>query len=273
MTWTQSKLHVFDPVGQCIYCGNRDRKLGKEHVVPFGLGGRIILPKASCISEDPKNDPACSDITREIEHHCQRPMLGNLRIRLDMPTRNPEERPDFVHVNVGRGDGDNWHHEKSLEIPIGDFPRALCLPTLAPPRVLTKDTAGDWNGSVWTHIVEEDLHDFHAKYGCWPEVAKVHPLFFFRMIAKIAHAWTSGVEGIQAFRPLLTDLILGKNEAIRDFIGGEPTTLPAEPGRSHSLRTDYYKIDGVDYVGANVRLFSDFGAPEYIVIVGERLSQ
>jgi hypothetical protein len=272
-SWTPSKLHVFDPVCQCVYCGNRERKLGKEHVVPFGLGGRIILPKSSCISPDPKNNPACSDITREIEQQCLRPMLGNLRIRLDMPTRNPDERPDFVQVNAGRGGGVNWQHERSLDIPIGDFPRALALPTLAPPRIITKDRDGDWGGDIWTHIVEKDLDDFHVKYDCWPEVARVHPLFFFRMIAKIAHAWTCGVEGAQNFRPLLTDLILGKTEVIRDFIGGEPTTPPAEPGRSHSLRTDYYRIDGADYVGANVRLFNDFGAPEYIVIVGERLSQ
>lgn len=270
-SWTPSKLHVFDPVGECVYCGNRQRKLGKEHVVPFGLGGRIILPKASCISADPKNEPACSDITREIEQQCLRPMFGNLRIRLDMPSRNPDERPDLVRVNVGHGDGDKWRQEQTLDVPVEDFPRALVLPTLAPPRALTKDTAGDWNGSVWTHVVEEDLDDFHRKYGCWPEVAKVHPLFFLRMIAKIAHAWTCGVEGVKNFRPLLTDLILGKTEVIRDFIGSEPSYPPAEPGRSHGLRTDYYRVNGVDYVGANVRLFSDFGAPEYIVIVGERL--
>jgi hypothetical protein len=34
------------PVGVCIYCGSGDN-LTDEHVLPFGLGGNLVLPKAS----------------------------------------------------------------------------------------------------------------------------------------------------------------------------------------------------------------------------------
>ncbi len=44
-----SPAHVFDPVGRCIYCGRGpDAKLTKEHIIPYGLNGHLILPAASC---------------------------------------------------------------------------------------------------------------------------------------------------------------------------------------------------------------------------------
>jgi hypothetical protein len=271
-SWTPARLHAFKPVGRCIYCGNKDRRLGKEHVIPLGLGGRIILPNSSCIVEDSKDNPSCSDITREIERLCQRDMLGNLRMRLDMPTRNPKQRPDKINIGVGDGDGVAWTHKSTIEIPVLDFPRALFLPVFHPPRIITKDTDPDWLGDTWEYIDRDDLEAFHSKYNIWPELAHMHPLYFCRMIAKIAHAWTVGVEGIDGFEPLLLDFILGKTNVIRDYIGCLPELPPkTEAIRKHALTTDYYRIDDIEYVGSNVRLFSDLGAPEYVVIVGKRL--
>jgi len=37
----------FASQGACIYCGSSD-DLTDEHVVPYGLGGKMILPKSSC---------------------------------------------------------------------------------------------------------------------------------------------------------------------------------------------------------------------------------
>ncbi len=36
-----------DPIGRCIYCGGR-KGLLDEHIIPYGLGGNLVLPEASC---------------------------------------------------------------------------------------------------------------------------------------------------------------------------------------------------------------------------------
>ena len=33
-------------VGQCIYCGSEP--IGEEHIIPQGVGGTLVLGKASC---------------------------------------------------------------------------------------------------------------------------------------------------------------------------------------------------------------------------------
>src|SRR5215213_2744918 len=70
-------------IGECIYCGARryssERvKLGREHVVPRGLGGQWTVLEASC--------KKCEGIiNNEAENICQsRIMLGPLRYRLGL---------------------------------------------------------------------------------------------------------------------------------------------------------------------------------------------
>ena len=62
---TEAQERIYPSVGICIYCGSdtyahgSDRKLGDEHIVPEGLGGRLILKEASC--------KACETITSQAE--------------------------------------------------------------------------------------------------------------------------------------------------------------------------------------------------------------
>ncbi|MBP6077135.1 MAG: hypothetical protein KA520_12490 [Nitrosomonas sp.] len=51
---------MLKPPLKCIYCGNTDEKLTKEHIVPRGLGGTCTIPSASC--------KKCQKITSQLEH-------------------------------------------------------------------------------------------------------------------------------------------------------------------------------------------------------------
>ncbi len=73
-----SEKKVYSAIGRCIYCGAENVTLTDEHIIPFGLGGNWILPKSSC--------KACATITGQFEQFCLRSMLGNTRIRLNLPT-------------------------------------------------------------------------------------------------------------------------------------------------------------------------------------------
>ena len=51
MDISAAKARVFPPVGRCIYCGgDGGGTLTKEHIFPAGLGGGLVLPRASCTS-------------------------------------------------------------------------------------------------------------------------------------------------------------------------------------------------------------------------------
>ena len=82
---------VYSQVGRCIYCHITDDLIG-EHVIPFGLGGRLELPKSSC--------HRCSKITSDFEHTCLRTMYGPLRLLYDLPSRRKKNRPQKLPLKV-----------------------------------------------------------------------------------------------------------------------------------------------------------------------------
>jgi hypothetical protein len=66
--------------GRCIYCGTRDGKLHKEHIVPLSLGGKHVLPDASCLT--------CQKLINEkVEQPLLKGMLAPLRIMHAYPSR------------------------------------------------------------------------------------------------------------------------------------------------------------------------------------------
>jgi HNH endonuclease len=92
-----SAISTYAPVGHCIYCGSDggEQGLGDEHIVPFSLGGVLVLPKASC--------RACEAITSAFERRCAHIMYGSFRIR-ENQTRRPKERPTKLPMCATFGD-------------------------------------------------------------------------------------------------------------------------------------------------------------------------
>jgi hypothetical protein len=97
MTEITAQPRVYPPVGFCIYCGSQGGDLRREHIIPFGLGGNAILPKAGC--------RACEAITGSFEQIALRGMLGKLRMRLGLQTRNKKDRPKALHLELINPDG------------------------------------------------------------------------------------------------------------------------------------------------------------------------
>jgi len=38
---------VYKPLDRCLYCAETEN-LSKEHIIPLGFGGELIVPRASC---------------------------------------------------------------------------------------------------------------------------------------------------------------------------------------------------------------------------------
>lgn len=134
----RSAQRRFDPVGRCIYCGISDRPLGREHIIPYGLDGDLILPRASCGD--------CSASTSRFERNCLRGFLQGPRHLLGVTSRRgtPSDSP-----LLGADGTTPFPFDKApivLFMPVYDLPTVLGGP---PPDQGRK-------GSVWVRPMRFD---------------------------------------------------------------------------------------------------------------------
>lgn len=71
---------------------------------------------------------------------------------------------------------------------------------------------------MWAKIETDAYRKLVKEDGEGIQIARVNPLTFFRMLAKIAHGITAAQVGLCNFTPLLTDLILGNAMDVTDPI-------------------------------------------------------
>ena len=76
----------------------------------------------------------------------------------------------------------------------------------------------------------------------------------------LAHSYSIAEIGFGSFRPLVTDLILGKTDTLSQWVGGEWDIPPATQA-AFELRRHTLSANGKNYLIVNVRLFSFFGTP------------
>ena len=104
------------------------------------------------------------------------------------------------------------------------------------------------------------------------KLGTINILEFSRMLAKIAHSYAIAELGIDAFQPLLLDLILGKTNTSAYLVGGDVSAPPspeAEPVLHHVYLQNCMR-DGVEYILVAIQLFSFMGMPRYHVVVGKK---
>ena len=253
---------VFAAVGACIYCGSTESPLTDEHIIPFGLNGNLILPKASC--------KTCATITGEIERFCLRPMLGDFRSTTGLRTRRKKTRPKTItvrHRDVRRG------VEISEDIRTDNYPRIALGYCFPPPGILYNGHPNaPIEGELMSGVLLSEL-DRIRKPGTELilKLGTFNALTFMRMLAKIGHAWAIATLGRDAFTPLLPDLILGKNNTARWLVGADPKAknLPPNPAAAHDFGLEFMRVPGGTYLLAGIRLFAPVPMPKYHVVVAK----
>ena len=97
---------------------------------------------------------------------------------------------------------------------------------------------------------------------------------FLRFLAKTAHAFAVFEKGLKAFRPLITDLILNRDNDLAQYVGGCPVNPAYEssPANMTELSVGVVK-DGpaAGYTAVYIRLYPLLGTPPHIVVVGRPL--
>ncbi len=267
-------IKVYPPVWFCIYCGSTSAPLGKEHILAYGLGGNLVLPRASC--------QKCAAKTKGFEETVLRKMFGPYRIRFDLPTRHPQQRPDKLSFQVVKRDGT----VSIVSIDAKDHPGAIVFPVYPEPGVLVgrDNNARVDIGGVPT-ILEfprvKALAETHGGKGFNLPIVDFNAMA--RLLGKTAYAYCFAefgghigeFGGVRAgYRPLVLDLIAGDPNCCPTrcvgCVPGNPVAEP-EPGVAHRVTVSDVKAhDGTDYLVVDIRLFALLPSPIYRVAVAER---
>jgi hypothetical protein len=250
----------YRPVGYCIYCGDTNG-LSREHIVPLGLSGIAVLPKASCAS--------CRKVTGAFEGQVlQSPMMRAVRAYRGLRSRSKHaDAPRTQRLKLSRG-GEN----EIVDVPVGEAPKILHFPIFAPPRLLTGESG---SGIKITGIVsvlfgpspEEVLRRLGGQQVDL-ESAGDAPIAFARMLAKIG--WAMAVaEGkhnrLDGASPILPS-IRGHVDDIGRWVGTLTGSIRQYPGLLHRVLIHEDRAKGM--LIAEIQLFADAPTPSYGVILG-----
>ena len=257
----------YAPVGRCIYCGVVEVPLGMkrfhdEHIVPLALNGGLILPEASCRQCE-------RTINKEIESRLLTEEYAQFRAKYGLPTRRKKKRKKAVKLPSIAG---GWINVPATEytapVPIYQFETARIL-SGAPPVP---------NSHAWTMDIllggDEEVR-LQKKYPLWTKAHTVRamPYQFARFVAKVAYGFAVANLGIDCFKPLANDIILGRSDDYFRFIGSEPREPPPSGwpagGQHHFSIVVRLVRDYIGLVVVDVKLFAEAGTPVYHAVVGE----
>ena len=252
---------TYAPIGRCIYCTDTGANgLGDEHIIPFALNGTVVLPKASCHT--------CEGVTSYLDGFISRSVFYQVRSSAGLRTRSklPTEFPVILKFADGT--------EKTIMAPADIHPSTLTLPKFHPPDILSgRRPDGNFRLTPMTWMKESaDFDEFVQNQGAIAaEVATgVKPQQFSRVLAKIAHGFAVAHLGLEGFKPLLLDLIHGRNVTRGpELVGSELETPPASSGRMHELSV----VPHHKFVVVRIRLFASsegggHAVPVYLVVAG-----
>ena len=249
---------LYPPVGRCIYCEATDVPLSKEHIIPFGLDGKLVLLKSSCAK--------CADVTKRFEHTCLRRMFGPLRVRMNFATRRPKDRPTRFSVNRQNRDGTRT----CFSVPAKDYPKFLYLPKFDAPGILTGQPPSTlFRYYTWGVGDGVDFDAFAATYGSTELIPDPFYVYqFFQLLAKIAHSYAVAVYGVDGFRPLLLDIIFGRYATPSYLIGGSIKDQLQKEGIRHYIESSRQPLGNITYLVIAIQLFAEIGGPLYKVVAG-----
>lgn len=116
---------IFKPALRCIYCGKRDVKLSREHILPYSLNGGWIMHEASCAD--------CAKITSKFENTVTRKMYFELRTKENFQTRDKKTRPKQFPITVKKYDGT----KRVVQVDVAKYPTIYPIVHLPSPGILT----------------------------------------------------------------------------------------------------------------------------------------
>lgn len=243
----------------CIYCGKSNILLTDEHIVPFFIGGKNIMRKASCVM--------CANITKKFEQDVARKLWGDARASYNAPTRRKKERVKSFVLKDPKGIG------ADLTVSAEHYPAPMAFYRMSTAGILggtdpTVDLSLKW--TIEMIVDEARLKEFEGKHpGRLTSSFTNEPKSFARMLAKIGHSQAMTALDHGDFTPICLPYILGKKSNVSYVVGGGPTNDPPQPESGYSLRTVQISSNESTLIVVEVRLIANNDTPTYHVVVGK----
>jgi hypothetical protein len=261
---------TYMPVGSCIYCGSKEwsagqyRKLGDEHIIPEGLGGKLLLPEASC--------KVCEEVTSQFEQEWLRSSFYSGRVQKGLGKKK-KRPPRYLPLKIQRNGRTVWE-----SIPIEKYPAIIVTLLFDHPDILSgcEPVEKELSGGVAVGILPtfgQHMNEYLAKgeVSFEPPRGKATSRHLGRMLAKIAHSYAVAELGLDGFKPCLQKIILGTDiRHLAHYVGGTREIPPRSNDVYEIGLTTIQSTGNRPYLMATIRLLSDVqGMPEYWVVVGE----
>lgn len=243
-----------------MYCGSVDG-LTDEHVIPYALGGTLVLAKSSC--------RPCAAKTSLYELKVLRGFMSDARLVARLPSRRKKERPSAKRHSFL--DGHNVR--RSVELPVTESMGLLHLPIFTDCAYISSQPAVKDCLVCGFDTVRfgEDVSERLKGMGAigMEDKASIEVSAFARVLAKIAYGYYVAQRGVfpRAESPALA-LALGECDNVSNWIGSAPPlpTPPAAHGIHALLAMDLQRSDGVTVTVVRVGLFRTSGARSYDVV-------
>ena len=255
-------------IGKCIYCGGAFDKLTDEHVIPFALGGTMVLHNASC--------EECRDITSRYERNPLNENWSEIRACLDYPSRKRKfENETFgLHVTLKNKEETVLRLKKSEVLGIAQF-LEFALPGFFLKSGVYKKGSIVTGNSVFGFGV--DIKQFLQKHNIkqFSFSDEYKSTNFEKMIARIAYCFTIACFGYDCFSErLVLPSILNQKDDIGFWFGCDPmqeitSSIGKQNGKNAiKLGILQKKNSTKRYVVVRLKFFANTDTPEYIVVVG-----
>lgn len=251
------------PVFTCIYCGSNGNNLSDEHIMPFGLNGDRILPKASCAN--------CSKVTCKIENACLRQYFGNIRNKLRMKTRNKKQRSNFITAYKNENNGS----QSEIILPIDDYPAVFFLPRLKPAfsaqrYIEFRDPSAFRTGFVYYGPPHDKFAEILQSHGATTvDIGKFNIDIFSRMLAKIAHGYCVAEFGYDNVKSYVLDFIINDHGHFSNWVGGQINEFGEIENQSANINHIHNK--NTKEIIVFIQFFSHFGSLTYHVCAGKTI--
>lgn len=255
-------------IGKCIYCGEEKEKLTKEHVIPYALGGTIILHNASC--------EECRRVTSQYERNPLSENWREVRAFLDYPSRKRKFEEEIFKLSVVLKNG----KESILELRKKEILGMAQFLEYSLPGIFLKNGMHE-KGVMVTGVsvfgLGIDLKEFAKKYNVksFTHTMEHKSFNFERMVIRIAYSFVVVCWGYDCLDERLTlPVILNQKDDVGYWFGCDPleSVTPAigKQNGMNVMKIGIYKNNSSEkrYAVVRLKFFAGTDTPEYIVAVG-----
>lgn len=210
-------------IGKCIYCGDKDGPLTREHMLAKSLGGNgLVLRDSSCLE--------CASMTAKYERIVARGAYGIYRALHDGATRRKKRQKTSLSEKVTVTGFNKYGLEETKEVARKYIPEMRMHINLPVPVVLQNGVPKNETELYVEPIDQKKFDELNIRLDLNKVSISSPPIdisAFYRVLAKTGHSFAVNELGLDGFKPLLLPLIMNEdfskyqpNEQFSHYVGG-----------------------------------------------------